>query len=1115
MRLFFKLIAGAAMGLLSLSSFAQSSYDMADQTVTDLSGYLYDAGGPTGNYYPDDTITFVINVGAGTTLKLQWLEFDVETSEIGLPGACLYDYVEVFGGDSLTNTPLDRYCGNSLPPNFETSTGKITIRFTADGGGEQRGFKAYWTTGSYLPAGTNTYCFASGPACATATNAHIMSVDVDGKTFDNSTCNDDTIYSLAYSDYTDSVFTMSATTPSTVTIINDGGIGYEQVDIYIDWDSDGNFSPAGDYTLAPVSNLNEAIATIVPPTGMVQGLKRMRIRVWDQLLGLDVPPPTACGSTAYGEVEDYSILYLDPQNPIPTCATGFSPANNSSGVCQSAKLIWRSVTDATAYKVSVYNNSTGAVIISDFSTTDTTYSFASPLTVGTNYKYLIVPSNANGDAIGCDTVFFTTAANPDPTADILPTGSPLQVCMGTNQNLDGNPTGGTSPYTHTWTGSGAAKLSSTTVKTPVFNSGVTGSFKMYYQVKDANNCSAIDSADITVISEANAGTLSSVSPSNVCQGVPVTIQVVGSSGAITAQDSVSGGSWNDITTTSLNDTTYSISLSTVGTVFVRVNAAGTNCSATGSTFLTYTVTAAPAAPVVSFAGNDTVCEGTNVILVASPYTSDLVWNDANATQNDTLVVTASGTYSVSYTGASCPSTSVGTDITVYPYPVAAIEHTGSLTACADAAPLLYTNPLATETVLWNTGATTKGITASASGNYSALITNVAGCSKVTAVLAVVINPIPPKPVITLIGSANPCEGEPVTLESSYVGGNVWSTGATTDDITVTSTGNYFVRFTNSNGCSAKSDTTKLVFRPAPLRPTISVTGKVNTCNGDSVRLSVNTTPTSTWNDAGATVNNNLVVYGSGSFFAKYTNADGCLVLSDTVTTVFTQLQPEINISIIGNNFCEGNTVILTVNTPNGNTWNDAAATKNDSLVVGTTGTYFVRNVANGVCVAYSDTVDIEFDAKPAQPGITFANDTLFSTVLGTNYQWIDQEGPISNTNFPYHKPTHTGTYHVTVFSAKGCASDPSVGYYIGFTGISDIEQANIEVSPNPFTDFININAVESNNASYILTNQLGQVVMTGELKLGDNSLDIELSSGIYQLIVNDNGKIANVRLVKN
>ncbi len=885
--------------------------------------------------------------------------------------------------------------------------------------------------------------------------------------------------------------------------------------VWIDWNQNQAWELTERFELVgtAAAAVNMFTTFLYPPVGVPTGkIGKMRIMTdfgeVEQNQDLD-----ACGSSFQGEIEDYSFIIIDSVD-VPGCVSYVSPVDQSLNNCPNQKLVWRKSPTATSYLVSLIDTLTGVKIVDSFSVLDTFYVVPTTLAPSTAYRWIAVPVNGATPGFMCDSADFVTSANADPIAAILPAGDTLQVCMSTAQTLDGNPSGGTTAYTHSWTGSGASKLSSITAQAPMFTSNATGSFKLFYTVKDANNCTAVDSVAIEVISEANAGTLTSVSPSAVCQGVPVTIQVVGSSGAITAQDSVSGGSWNDITTTSLNDTTYSISLSTVGTVFVRVNAAGTNCSATGSTFLTYTVTAAPAAPVVSFAGNDTVCEGTNVILVASPYTSDLVWNDANATQNDTLVVTASGTYSVSYTGASCPSTSVGTDITVYPYPVAAIEHTGSLTACADAAPLLYTNPLATETVLWNTGATTKGITASASGNYSALITNVAGCSKVTAVLAVVINPIPPKPVITLIGSANPCEGEPVTLESSYVGGNVWSTGATTDDITVTSTGNYFVRFTNSNGCSAKSDTTKLVFRPAPLRPTISVTGKVNTCNGDSVRLSVNTTPTSTWNDAGATVNNNLVVYGSGSFFAKYTNADGCLVLSDTVTTVFTQLQPEINISIIGNNFCEGNTVILTVNTPNGNTWNDAAATKNDSLVVGTTGTYFVRNVANGVCVAYSDTVDIEFDAKPAQPGITFANDTLFSTVLGTNYQWIDQEGPISNTNFPYHKPTHTGTYHVTVFSAKGCASDPSVGYYIGFTGISDIEQANIEVSPNPFTDFININAVESNNASYILTNQLGQVVMTGELKLGDNSLDIELSSGIYQLIVNDNGKIANVRLVK-
>ncbi len=155
MRLFYRLTSCAFLLLTTFTNYAQLSYDMADQTVTDTAGYLYDAGGPGANYYDNDTVTFTIDVGAGKELKLQWLEFNVETAA-GLANVCLYDWLEIFDGDATAEL-VTRYCGSTRPADFISTTGKITLRFTSDGGSNLPGFKAYWTTGELLPV-TGGYC---------------------------------------------------------------------------------------------------------------------------------------------------------------------------------------------------------------------------------------------------------------------------------------------------------------------------------------------------------------------------------------------------------------------------------------------------------------------------------------------------------------------------------------------------------------------------------------------------------------------------------------------------------------------------------------------------------------------------------------------------------------------------------------------------------------------------------------------------------------------------------------------------------------------------------------------------------------------------------------------
>jgi len=66
---------------------------------------------------------------------------------------------------------------------------------------------------------------------------------------------------------------------------------------------------------------------------------------------------------------------------------------------------------------------------------------------------------------------------------------------------------------------------------------------------------------------------------------------------------------------------------------------------------------------------------------------------------------------------------------------------------------------------------------------------------------------PPTATITAGGSTTFCQGENVMLTSNPGASYLWSTGATTQSITVSSAGDYTVNVTNADGCSATSAAT--------------------------------------------------------------------------------------------------------------------------------------------------------------------------------------------------------------------------------------------------------------------------------------------------------------------
>ena len=185
---------------------------------------------------------------------------------------------------------------------------------------------------------------------------------------------------------------------------------------------------------------------------------------------------------------------------------------------------------------------------------------------------------------------------------------------------------------------------------------------------------------------------------------------------------------------------------------------------------------------------------------------------------------------------------------------------------------------------WSNGSTAANITANATGNYNVTVTNAIGCSATAQAVSVTVNQNPTAPTITANGSTSFCTGSSVDLTSSYATGNLWSTGATTQTITVSTSETITVTHTDGNTCSATSAAITTSSSASP-QPTVSVTGSLTFCTGGSVELTASLSDSYTWSNGATT--RSIVVTDEGSYIVTVTNADACNGTGASNATVVT------------------------------------------------------------------------------------------------------------------------------------------------------------------------------------------------------------------------------------
>lgn len=198
------------------------------------------------------------------------------------------------------------------------------------------------------------------------------------------------------------------------------------------------------------------------------------------------------------------------------------------------------------------------------------------------------------------------------------------------------------------------------------------------------------------------------------------------------------------------------------------------------------------------------CSASVVRVVNCTDCSEYLWSTGATT--DYLIVTTAGTYTVTVKNFAQTCTSVaGVTISQIGSPLA-VNITGSSKFCTGSNTVLTANAVGATEYCWSTGAKTPALSVMTAGTYTVTVTNSNGCTG-TASKEVVMVQSSPKPNISVKNEGNNVELTALPPAPGYI----WSNGATTPTIKITTSGTFTVRTINYEGCVSESSSPYYIF----------------------------------------------------------------------------------------------------------------------------------------------------------------------------------------------------------------------------------------------------------------------------------------------------------------
>lgn len=371
----------------------------------------------------------------------------------------------------------------------------------------------------------------------------------------------------------------------------------------------------------------------------------------------------------------------------------------------------------------------------------------------------------------------------------------------------------------------------------------------FVTVTDVNGCTGIDSI---IIKRSDAPTLTLSGNRDFCKG---------SSTRLSINTNAFQTKWSS------GDTTSSILANASGAYSVTVTSVD-GCTNTATAQVREN-------PLPQFAinGELRICPENSAILeVPNQRFARYRWSNGDTTA--TTRVSQPGIYTLQATDSLGCSSNDDFTLDVFPtVPLPDIQ--GILQFCPDAGTTLSVDKNYT-TYRWSNGDTLATTKVAQTGAYSVTVTDNNGCTAKDSVQAKAFDvSFPPAPAATTF-----CTGKTAALNAGAGYFYKWSTGDTTQILSVAQSGNFTVTLTDANTCQ---DTNLFRVQEIIMQPII-FNGDTTFCIGDSTVLRVPGFSTYKWSNNIMTDNVTLRV--PGTYQVTVTDANGCTAEAETEIRVW-------------------------------------------------------------------------------------------------------------------------------------------------------------------------------------------------------------------------------------